>query len=169
MKRWMTLLIAVILLFSLTACARTGYESSFTIYINNNMSGYNTDTQLTSSDIQASRELLETYKVIILSDRTLERAIQREMDLENQGGATTTVPWLTVEQAREMVSVEIIEGSSVLRITVIGEDSYLVELLAQARADVIPGAVEEIVTGTNVKIVDNPSTSKKTRLPLFES
>ena len=120
------------------------YRAAVSFYISNS-SGADV-RMLTSSDVAASEQLVDTY-VYILSSNTVLDAVAQKSDLRVSGSAL-----------REMVTVSPIDGAGLCRIEVLSQEAQLSADAADAIARYAPAEVAKIVEGTSVKIVERAET-----------
>lgn len=119
------------------------YESSSMFYVNNSdISVGSASLSLSSSDITASRGLVDTYIVILNTRQTLDSVIER-------AGVD-----LTYKQVRNMISAESIDETEVFQVTVTDTDPVRAERIANAIAYVLPNRISGIVEGTSARVVE---------------
>ena len=125
--------------------AKPTYRCGFTAYINNKHAASNASTDyLSSSDVNAAKELVKTYSAILKSN-TILSAAKEEQNLN-----------YSVNQLKGMVSTRIQDETEIIQVYVVArspEESYNV---AQAIASVAPQKMSEIVEGSSMKIVEMP-------------
>lgn len=165
-KSWLVMLVSVVcaaLIFAYTFFLVTPmYESSVMFYVNNNaISVGSTSLSLSSSDITASRGLVETYMVILNTRETLSH-------VTDYAGTEHSYRELS-----GMISAEAVEETEVFRVTVTSPSPEEAELLANSIAYILPKRISNIVEGTSAKVVDaavipsapsSPSYSKNTMI-----
>lgn len=165
-KSWLVVLVSVIcaaIVFAYTYFFVTPqYEASVMFYVNNNdISVGNTSLSLSSSDITASRGLVETYIVILNTRETLSH-------VTDYAGSERSYKELS-----RMISAESVAETEVFRVTVTSPDPNEAEELANAIAYILPKRISSIVEGTSAKIVDaavvpsSPSSPSFTRNTLM--
>lgn len=143
-KLWLILLIGI-----LAACAAFGftkycvtplYRTSVMIYVNNSR---NSSTEsVTTSDLNASQQLVNTYVNIISSDAVLEKVAE-----------SGTLPY-TAAEIRDMMSASAVSDTEIFRVYIINPDPEMAAKIANTIAKVAPDEIAEIVEGSSVKIVD---------------
>ena len=155
MRKFFALVIALVLVLSLSACdiniedRFTTYTATFTVYIGNPV----TDTpSISSNDLAAHPRLTAVYINTFKSDQVLEQVI-----------AESSIS-LTTSQLREMLSVEPVEDTEILRISVVADDSRLARDLAQTIAEIAPEALSSIFVDSSVTIIDAPTVTANTSL-----
>lgn len=119
------------------------YKSYAQFYVNNNsMSFGETSFSLTSSDIMASKSLVETYIVILKSRNCLN-------DVINTAGVN-----YSYGQIRGMISAYSVNETEVFEVAVTSTKPEEAERIANAIAEVLPKKIASIVESTSAKIVD---------------
>ena len=149
LQHWWLLLIAAVL-FGVGFFAGTHiliaptYRSGFTAYVNNRIDSNSTES-VSSSDITASENLTSTYAVIISSQPNVEAALE-------EAGMTCTF-----DEAIEWISIDAVDDTQVIQVSVTAEDPDTAYQLAQALEEVSPDYVAEIVEGSSMRIVASPN------------
>lgn len=146
-KSWVVMIASVVcaaLIFAYTYFFITPkYEASVMFYVNNSdISVGSTSLSLTSSDITASRGLVETYIVILNTRETLSH-------VTDYAGIE-----LGYKELSSMLSAEAVEETEVFRVTVTSTSPEEAEQLANSIAYILPKRISSIVEGTSAKIVD---------------
>ena len=146
-KAWLIILVTVVC--ALAAYGMTKlfvkptYRSSFTAYVNNQHSATAKDS-LTSSDILASHELVETYSTILMSNSVLTAASEKAgFDY-------------SYAQLKGMISTKIMDNTEVITVYAVMRDPNDAYLLASSVAEVAPEYIKEVVEGSSMKIIDKP-------------
>lgn len=98
---------------------------------------------ISSSDLATSRRLVDTYIVILKSDNVLDE-VAKQLNRED----------LSAEKLRGMISAEASEESEIIHIKVTHEDKALAKEIANAMLEAAPAAIEEIIPGVTVKIIE---------------
>lgn len=165
-KAWVITIVSVlcaVLAFCYTFYFVTpAYQSSSMFYVNNSdISVGSASLSLSSSDITASRGLVDTYIVILNTRQTLDSVIEKaRVDL-------------TYSQVRNMITAEAIDETEVFQVTVTDTDPIRAERIANAIADILPKRIAGIVEGTSARVVEtalvptspsSPSYSRNTVL-----
>lgn len=138
------------------------YEASVKLYVNNNsVSTGSTSGSLSSGDLTTSRNLVDSYIVILMTRETLN-------DVIDYAGVDVTYSVL-----KDMISAEAVDGTEIFDITVTSENAQEAEKLANAVAYVLPPRIASIIEGTSAKVFEaavvptspsSPSYSKNTIL-----
>lgn len=136
------------------------YRSSITIYVNNVRSGERVD-YMSSSNLQASQQLVSTYSNIIKSDTVLEKVIQ-----------AAGVPY-TPADMRNILTTSQMGDTELFQVYITHSDPEMAAHLANTIAQVAPAEIEGFVDGSSAKIIDyakvpdtrySPSYSRNTAL-----
>lgn len=147
-RAWVILLIAVvcaILVFGYAKIFITPtYRSSFTAYVNNRITGTEGQSNMTSSDISASRSLTYLYQEIILSRSVL-------MDAMAECGSQVSYSTLA-----KNVTTSVATNAAIITVYVSAETPEEAMQLATAIATVAPEHVARVVDGSSMRIVDYP-------------
>lgn len=129
-----------------TFCVTPLYQSSIKMYVNNT-SSVGDATSITSSDITASQDLVDTYAVVLTSKPTIEAVIEQ-----------TGVDY-SYEELCNMISTESINETEVFQVTVTSADPVEAAEIANAIAEVALDEIMDIVSGSSVKIVEYASVA----------
>ena len=119
------------------------YEASASFYVNNNsLSVGDASLSLSSGDISAAKDLVESYIVILDSWPTLDQIIEQ-----------ANVDLLRNELA-EMITAESVNDTEIFRVTITSNDPNEAEKIANAVAVVLPDRNGEIIEGTSARVVE---------------
>lgn len=119
------------------------YQSSAMFYVNNNsLSLGEASLSITSSDISASKSLVNSYIVILNTQESLN-------DVIDYAGVKRTYAEL-----KSMIAAEAVGSTEIFRVTVTSEDPQEAEKIADAVAYVLPKRIGSIIEGTSAKVVD---------------
>lgn len=117
------------------------YEANVTLYVNNKTSVESTTT-VTTSDLNASIQLVDTYAAFITSKTMMKEVIEAaDVDIE-------------VKELQEKVTTSTVNDTEVFKVTVMDSDPKAAARIANAIADIAPDRISEIVEGSSVKVVD---------------
>ena len=146
-KSWLVILIAVlcaVLTFLGTFYLVTPlYESSAVFYVNNsNLSLGEASFSISSGDLSTSRNLVDSYLVILNTRETL-------VDVIDYAGAP-----ISYKQLREMITAESVNETELFRVTVTDPDPEQAERLANAIAYILPKRIGTIIDGTSARVAD---------------
>jgi len=165
-KAWLICVAAVlgaVIAFVYTANFITPvYQSSAMFYVNNSsLSLGDTSVSITSSDLVASKNLVNSY-IVILNTRTCLNDVIDYANLDISYGAL-----------RGMISASNVNDTEIFQVTVTNEDPELAYRIANAIAYKLPKQISSIIEGTSAKVVDTaviaaapsgPNTSRNSAL-----
>ncbi len=117
------------------------YEAHTTLYVNNSTS-QDTSTAITTSDLTASAQLVDTYSAIISSNTVLSLVIE-EADVD-----------MTEEELLEQITISAVNDTEVFTVSVLNADPKTAARIANGIATIVPDQISEIVEGSSVKVVD---------------
>ena len=130
------------------------YQSSAMFYIYNNAYAVgDASLSISSGDLVTSRDLVDSYIVILKTRETLTEVIEHT-------GAD-----LTVKELGDMISAEAVDETEVFRVTVTHPDPLEAEKIASAIAQILPGRISDIIDGTSAKIVDHATVPERPSSP----
>lgn len=137
-------LLCAIAVYLVSAVAITPkYESSAMFYVNNNsLSVGDTSFSISSGDLSTSRNLVDSYIVILNTRETLN-------DVIDYAGAD-----LSHKDLREMITAAAVNETEIFQVTVTSDDPDEAEQLANAIAYILPKRISTIIDGTSAKVVD---------------
>ena len=119
------------------------YEASAMFYVNNNsLSLSDASFSISSSDITASKSLVDSYIVILQTRESLN-------DVIDYAGVDLTYSELT-----KMISAEAVNATEIFEVVVTSPDPEEAEKVAKAIAYILPKRISSIIEGTSAKIVD---------------
>ena len=159
-KWWLVLICAVegaLVFFLVTYFFITPqYTASAKLYVNNSTSIEDISVKLTSSDLSASRSLLDTYAVILKTRRTLEEVIE-----------AADLPY-SYEKLVGMISATDVDGTEIMKISVTSSDPEEARLIANTIVEVLPKQISKIMHGSTVEVVDLAVTPKGASSPSYK-
>lgn len=132
------------------------YQSTAMFYVNNSaLSLGETSLSITSSDISASRSLVNTYIVILNTRETLNEVIDyAEVNL-------------SYGKLKQMVSAEAVDSTQVFKVTVTGPDAVEAQKIADAITYILPKRISSIIEGTSAQIVDSAVVPSRPSSPNY--
>ncbi|MCR5843909.1 MAG: hypothetical protein K6G66_08125 [Oscillospiraceae bacterium] len=153
---WLIVLCGVVLaagawLFS-TRFITPMYRASVTIYVNNS-SGTERVDYISSGNLSVAQQLVSTYVNIIQSDTVLEKVIS---------AANLNC---TAEELWRIMSTQQLSKTEMFKVYISHPEPERAAYIANAVAEVAPGAIEEIVEGSSTKIIDYAKTPQKPYTP----
>lgn len=132
------------------------YRSSVTFYVKNN-SSFAVGGSISSADIAASKELVDSYIVILQSGETLD-AVLRFAGSER-----------TCEELQEMISASAVNSTEFFKVTVTSPDPREAERLAGAIGYILPERIAGIMDGASLRIVDGAVMAFSPSEPGYET
>ncbi len=146
-KAWVLILVsvlgAVLALVGTIAFIAPKYQSSTTFFVNNGSLSTGS-AGMSSSDISASRGLVDTYIAILKTQETL------------QGVIDYTGMDMTTAELAGLLKAEAVDNTELFRVTFTHTDPLVAERLADAVTHVFPKRIESIVEKTTAQVVDTP-------------
>lgn len=119
------------------------YRSSAMFYVNNNLSLGDTALSISSTDITASKSLVDSYIVILKTRASLNEVI-------DYSGVDRTY-----SELRSMISAASVNSTEIFEVVVTSHDPQEAEALANAIAYILPKRIAGIVEGTSAKVVEH--------------
>lgn len=154
-KLWLIVLVGA--LFAGMAFAATKmfikptYRCGFTAYVNNQ---HNSES-LSNQDINAGKQLVDTYVTVIRSNKILSAAAE-SIGLD-----------IPIGTLKRTVTASVQSETEVIAIYVEHQDPQTAYILANAIANTAPTYMSEIVVGSSMKIIDYPMYSDKRYKPNY--
>ncbi len=134
-------LVGAVILFMATMLFVTPmYSAEVTMYANNSTST-DKNTSISSQDINASVQLVDTYAAIILSDPVLDQVVQ-------MNGLT-----ITGQSLMDHITISAVNNTEVFKVKVEYLTPEQAAALANTIADVAPAKIASIVDGCSVKVI----------------
>ncbi|WP_407383080.1 YveK family protein [Ruminococcus sp.] len=150
---WLMLLIGVLfagIAFGATkVLIKPTYRCGFTAYVNNDSGS----DKLTQQDINAGKQLVNTYVNIIRSNTILDAA------------AESAHLNYSYSQLKGMVSASVQGDTEIINVYVEHQDPQTAYILANAIAQTAPTYMSQIVEGSSMKVIDYPMYSDKRYKP----
>ncbi len=126
------------------------YTATATMYVNN---GSGSSSTVTSSDLTASQNLVDTYIAILRTRLTMEQAIEQ-----------TGVSY-TYEELYDMVKADSVDETELFTISVTSSDPAEAALLANTLAELLPERIASLIEGTSAYIADYAVTPTEKSSP----
>lgn len=126
------------------------YAATAQLFVNNKASdSSNASNDIQSSDIQASSDLVSTYSVILRGHAVMQQVVT-DCNLD-----------MTYSELQEKVTVEAVNDTQVMEITVKDKDPNTALAICTDIVSLAPDAILRSVDAGSVKVVDEPWTSGK--------
>ena len=154
-KMWLIILCAIlgggIIYFITSRYVTPTYESSISMYVNNNSERTKTDVDY--SDINISKELVPTYMQILKSNTILDQVINYT-ELE-----------YTREEMQEMIKTNALANTEIFIVKVISQDPEHAAVIANAIAELSPDEIMRITRAGSVEVIDYAEVATKPSSP----
>lgn len=146
-RLWLVILVpilcAVIALVGTVYLITPQYQSSAMFYVNNtSISVGGADLSISSGDLIASQNLVNSYIVILKTRTTLN-------DVIDYAGVDRTYAEL-----KEMITAEAVNDTEIFKIVVTSPDPEEAEQIANAITQILPKRISSIIEGSSAKVVD---------------
>ena len=133
------------------------YQSSAMFYVNNSSIdvGDLSISGITTGDLSASKDLVNSYIVILKTRKTLNEVIDyADVDL-------------SYGQLYNMVSASSVNGTEIFKVTVTSDDPEEAKILVDAIAYMLPKRIDSIIEGTSAKVVDSAVVATSPSSPSY--
>ena len=153
LKKHVLELIAVTVLFAvvgylLSVFAMTPkYEASATMIVNSREDS-TAQTTITSDQINSATKLVDTYSVILTSDTVLDKTIA-DLGLD-----------MDYEELLDKVTVESVNSTQVMRISVVDEDPQQAQQIVASIVDQAPDIIIQTVKAGSVEVISQPKVGE---------
>lgn len=159
-KAWIVGIVSIlcaVITFSITfLCITPKYESTAKFYVNNSsISVGSASISLSSGDLTAARNLVDSYIVILQTRETLS-------DVSDYAGVN-----LKYTELKKMISAEAVDNTEIFEVTVTSENAQEAEAIANAIAYILPKRITSIVEGTSAKVVEAAVVPSKPSSPSY--
>ena len=131
------------------------YQSKAMFYVNNYAQMGESTGSITSSDISASKNLVDSYIIILNTYASLEEVIQ-EADVRR-----------TPSQVEKMISASSVNSTEIFQVVVTSTDPEEALKIAQAITVVLPRRISTILEGTSAHVVDVPLLADEPSSPSY--
>lgn len=146
-KLWLVVLVSI--LGAVVAFAGTfflitpEYQASAKFYVNNSsLTVGNASVSLSSGDLVTSRNLVDSYIVILNTRESLN-------DVIDYAGVDRSYT-----EVKNMLSSEAVNATEIFQVTVTSTDPQEAEAIANAIAYILPKRISSIIEGTSAKVVE---------------
>lgn len=159
-KAWrigfISVLTAVIVLAGTLLLITPTYEASAMFYVNNSSEKADeSQNSISSSDISAAENLVNSYIIILQTQETMEMVIA-------QSNVDRSVPELL-----NMISAGAVNSTQVLEVVVTSTDPQEAAQIAEAISTVLPARISDIILGTSAKVVDTVQVPTEPSSPSY--
>jgi len=118
------------------------YEANALFYVNNSTLSLSSAVRISSGELNAASDLVDTYVAILQSRANMELVLQ-------ESGA----PY-TYEQLRKMVSAAAVNSTGLFQVKVTSTNPEEARALANTIAAILPEKISDIVANSSVEVVD---------------
>lgn len=132
------------------------YATSATLYANNSNST-DVSTSISSSELNASARLVDTYAAIILSDPVLDQVIK-----------DNNLP-MSVSRLARCISISSVNKTEVFKVVVRHPEPKTAAQIANSIADIAPEKISQIVDGCSIKLVSYAKVPGVRAYPNYKS
>lgn len=124
------------------------YETNTTLLLTKSTDSVTNSGTIDQNDISLNQKLVSTYTELIKSKRVLNQVID-DLELDYK-----------VNELAKLITVESVQNTEILKISVKNEDAALAGIIANKIADVFSNEVVEIYKINNISIIDEATTPK---------
>lgn len=159
-RAWLAVLVAVFcgaVMFAATYFFVTPqYKASAMFYVNNNAFALgDTSLSISSGDLSTSRNLVDSYIVILNTRETL-------LDVIDYSGVN-----LSTKELSGMITAEAVNETEFFRVSVTSSDPGEAERIADAIAYVLPQRIGVIIDGTSARVAEAAVKPSETTSPSY--
>ena len=136
------ILFAVLFFFYAQLFVTPMYEANALFYVNNSTFSLGSAVRISTGELNAASDLVDTYVAILQSRANMELVIE-------ESGVR-----YTYEQLREMVSAKAINSTGLFQVAVRSSNPEEARALANVIAVILPDKISDIVANSSVEVVD---------------
>lgn len=151
-----SVLCAVVFFFVSKICITPLYKTSATLYVSNGIATENPGNYISSSDLSASSQLVDTYAAIILSDAILEDVIA-DCSLD-----------IGIDELASMLSINSVNNTEVFTIAVQYHDPQKASEIVNSITKIAPEQISSIINGSSVTIINNARVPSSISYPSYK-
>ncbi len=133
---------AMLLFFYAQMFVSPKYEANALFYVNNSTFSLSSAVRISTGELNAASDLVDTYVAILQSRANMELVIE-------ESGVD-----YTYEQLREMVSAKAVNSTGLFQVTVRSKNPEEARTLANVIAVILPDKISDIVANSAVEVVD---------------
>ncbi|MBQ9664512.1 MAG: hypothetical protein IJV40_15305 [Oscillospiraceae bacterium] len=131
------------------------YEANALFYVNNSTFSLSSAVAISTGELSAASDLVDTYVAILQSRANMELVI-------SQSGVD-----YTYEELREMISAKAVNSTGLFQVTVTSTSPEEARTLANTIANILPDKISDIVANSSVEIVDYAVTPHQRVSPSY--
>ncbi len=136
------ILFAGLLFFYAQMFVSPQYEANALFYVNNSTLSLSSAVRISTGELNAASDLVDTYVAILQSRANMELVI-------DESGVD-----YTYEQLRKMVSAKAVNSTGLFQVTVRSNNPEEARALANTIAVILPDKISDIVANSSVEVVD---------------
>ena len=136
------IIFAALLFFYAQMFVTPMYEANALFYVNNSTFSLSSAVRISTGELNAASDLVDTYVAILQSRANMELVI-------SESGVD-----YTYEELREMVSAKAINSTGLFQVTVKSSNPEEARALANVIAVILPDKIADIVANSSVEVVD---------------
>ncbi len=118
------------------------YEANALFYVNNSTLSLSSAVRISTGELNAASDLVDTYVAILQSRANMELVIE-------ESGVN-----YSYEQLRKMVSAKAVNSTGLFQVTVSSTNPEEARTLANTIAVILPDKISDIVNNSSVEVVD---------------
>ncbi len=130
------------------------YSSTVKMYVYSNSDRISTDSSISSSELDASQELINTYIYILESDTVLE-AVIKDLNIDN----------ISVNKLRSTINAAQAAKTVAFEVTVTTDDPQMSAKIANSIAKIAPSEIVRVAKAGGVEIIDYAKVPTKPSSP----
>lgn len=157
---WVILLCAAIGfggLFGYAECLFSNtYTASATLYINSNNPNIAAHAYINASDLSTAVLLLDTYMVVIESDKVIDAVTEQ---------LRPDYPAITAQHVRDALSMGSVSDTGVLRIACTTRDAQLSAAMCASLVETAPAEIMRVVGAGSIQVIDSAAVPKQPNDP----
>ncbi len=149
-----SLITGIVIFFISSFFIKPRYQSSIELYVTNiSANNSSNDTNVNANDINASQKLVNTYKVILQTDKAVDKLLK------------LTGLEYSKDEILEMISFSTVENTEILKITATSTDPYLSANICNGYADIASDVIREVINGGSVQVLSRAKATGKPTSP----
>ena len=131
------------------------YEANALFYVNNGSVSLKDAVRISTGELSAASELVDTYVAILESRANMQQVIDR-------AGVERTY-----EDLRKMITANAVNSTGLFQVVVTSSNPEEARVIANAIADILPDKVADIVANSSVNVVDYAVTPRHRASPSY--
>lgn len=136
------MIFAALLFFYARVFVTPKYEANALFYVNNSTFSLSSAVRISTGELSAAADLVDTYVAIMQSRANMEQVIE-------ESGVD-----YTYDQLREMVTAKAVNSTGLFQVIVTSTNPEEARNLANVIATILPAKISDIVSNSSVVVVD---------------